>query len=552
METPEAATEPATLETGAPRPLRRDPVALVGLLVLAVAGLWLTGRYALMYSIPFADTHTYLEVGRNLMEGRGLITRFNVYWGWSESLSYPALSYVNTLYGLPLGIAWVLLDDAGWVAVLFTAVPAVLNAVLIALLLRRAFGNTVALLSGAGYLILPATYHNIQLITAENPMVTMCLVLLLLVQRMERKGAVHWLLLGLMFGLFFLCRRNIFAAGPGVLLALLLVQQGGVLARLRATIRPIVSFALGALIVYGSFQLICHVSEGEWYPSIQRMVRPYKSAGRWGGEFVRGSPAVKVDPLPPEVANRGPWQRLQNIARNLQTYLKLITDQLGLLVLAVAAGAIGLNRAQGKHYVYLFCTAVMFLAMYLYASQSGDIARNLGSPMRYTQHIVPFLYPLGVIGLVRLAGLLRVGPRLRTVAVVLLWVLASLPHLVSVQQMQSTVSEMQEPRVAAMQRMAEAIRERTQPDDLVAVQEGGSRICMTTFLERPSVALPFEQMDNEHDMLVFMNIFHPKLVVPGTCRSAHQVLPRLGYTRAEVPSFELGRRPETIFVRPGD
>jgi hypothetical protein len=82
-----------------------------GLSIVFVAGLFLTGRYAFEYGIPFADTYTYLAPGRNLLEGHGLITRFNVVQGWSGRLDHPGLAYYNPVYGLILAIVWQVLDS---------------------------------------------------------------------------------------------------------------------------------------------------------------------------------------------------------------------------------------------------------------------------------------------------------------------------------------------------------------------------------------------------------------------------------------------------------
>ena len=150
---PTSAT-PGPPERPAPAGTR---VFVIALLLIAAAGLWLTGRYALAMSIPFADTHTYLDVGRNWADGRGFVTRFNVVYGWSDGISHPGLAYYNPLYGLLLGVFWRIAGHTGALALVATALPAVLNAVLLAVLVRPSMGRLVALLSAAGYLIAPAT-----------------------------------------------------------------------------------------------------------------------------------------------------------------------------------------------------------------------------------------------------------------------------------------------------------------------------------------------------------------------------------------------------------
>src|SRR5207247_8290175 len=133
---------------------------------------WSTSRYTSKVGLPFPDTHTYLEVGRNWMQGRGFTTRFNVVYGWSGTLSHPGLAYYNPLGGLLMALVWALLKSPEHFAVAVTVVPCLANAVLLAFIMRRIAGSLPAILVAAGYVLLPSSIENVTAITLEHAVVT--------------------------------------------------------------------------------------------------------------------------------------------------------------------------------------------------------------------------------------------------------------------------------------------------------------------------------------------------------------------------------------------
>lgn len=524
---------------------RHDLAFYAALAALVGTGFYLAASYAAWICIPFADTCTYLDPWRNLLDGRGLVTRFNIVWGWSGGLSHPGLGYYSPLYGLTLGLLWKIFADPRLLAVLTTALPCAINAVLLAVLVRPAFGRLVALLSAAGYFLLPSTTISSMLITAEHPTVTWCLVLLLLVQRLVPRSPRYWLAIGLLAGFGYLFRVQMLGAAPALLLGLFLTQEGQWRVRLRASRQPAILLLAGVALVVVPFNVICLVKTGSAYPEYPSLAKNWALATEYGGEFVEGSPAVKPDPK--GQPNAG--QCLGIGAKNCQTLFIAAAGELGLLILALLPAMLGLNRAQFRDAIYLLCMGSTFWLMYASAYYWLDLSDQASTPARYALHIAAYWYPLAVFGLANVIYRIPLRPQARVAAVLIAWVVVSLPHAWAFYNSRAVLSNMRAPRVAGMQQMMATCQKMTGPDDLIGVASGGLHICASMFLERPVVPLPSGDLNTPEHFKRFIEIFRPALIIPGHCESAHRVMPTLTeYEARGVPAVN-GRGLENIYVR---
>ncbi len=542
------AAAPTGSSTGpqSPGPLWRDPVMLIGLVSIVGLGLYLAGRYAQAMSIPFADTLTYLEVGRNFLEGRGFINRFNVIYGWHEGLSYPGLPYYNPLYGLILGIVWQAADNPITVALLMTALPAAVNAALLAVLVRGAASTLAGILAGLGYLILPTTYVSVTLITAEHPMVTVCLLILLIIQRLTTRHAAWWILVGVLLALGYLIKVTVLAMLGALFVAILLTTSGSLLPRLKRSIKPLLLLAAGFLLIITPYNAVCKIATGHFYPQYPAMAQNWSMATVYGGEFVADSPAVR-----PDAAAVPPLSRRATIALdNAWTMLRASWDELKLLVFLIPVGLLMTRQGARRDAVYLLCVGAVFVGAYAAAFNWLPLRDEAGSAARYVLHIAPFWYPIAILGLAALAARIPAPGAVRGTLLVIAWLGLFSPVIAQAWSMHARVSRMDTRRVDGLAGLVHGVGDLCDQDDLIAIDGGYPLICAATFLDRPVVALPQQKLATPANVRRFAEIYQPQVVVPGRCRPAYEVFPALGYRPVQLPPPHQGGRGQIVLMRP--
>jgi hypothetical protein len=554
--------------------------------------LLVTGWYAYWLGVPFADTYTYLDPGRNYMAGRGFVSRFNVVYGWSGRLDHPGWAYYNPLYGFLLALLWRVIDDPAWVACLATAVPASLNAALLGVLVRRSMGEVTAILSAAGYLLIPTTWRSLSLLAAEHPAMTLLLLALLLVEYRESRGPRRWFWVGAVFGVAAFVKLTVLLVLPGLLVAVVARVPGDWRTRARRALRPAGGFLAGLAVLVLPYTAACALTVGERYPSYPGMARNWSLASVYGGRFVAASPAVE-----PEARNLpSPRDRLVIVLDNAQTFIRATAVELSVLVLFIGVGIARAGAAQRLVVLLLLCGASLALghaASFDWLRLSGET----GSAARYALYVAAFWYPVAVFGLVRLLAPAGAqceltaetretrahgrtplprgaeegqgggrekhdGPASRdgihrperaallkqrcTWLVVALWSACSLPHIAPRLVSFVEIAGRTQPRVTPWRQAMTALATAVGSDELVAVEGGGTLIGAAVFLDRPVVALPQDRLDTPETMRQFVEVFQPRLIIPGRTRSADAVLPDMGYQKAEVA--ELNRL--TVYVRP--
>jgi len=517
---------------------------MVGLVVILGIGAIVGVRHALVLSKPFADTHTYLEIGRNLFEGRGFVTRYNVVYGWSGANTHPGLAYYNPLYCLLIAIPWQLSHSTAALAICATVLPALLNVVLLAWLVRRAWGTLPALLCAAGYVLLPTTYTNITLISAEHPMVTLELILLLLVQRWRGCGERAWLWIGVALGIGYLVKVSLLIALPALVLAVLLTCEGGATARLRTTLRAAVRLVAGMLVVLAPFNVLTKATTGKWYPEYPLLAKNWSMATLYGGGFVAASPAVRPD----EAELPTPADYVDLVVENFGAMFRALISELGLLVLFVMIGLASAVWRRREDAVFLFCIGLAFLCAYPITYHWLSLTKEAGSPARYALHIAPFWYPLAVAGIAALLAKTPWRDHTRSVGLVLVWGVLAAPPAYLLLRRQATLPAANVTTETLENAMA-ACRAITGPDDLVAVAGGAPWIFGSMYLDRPVVALPQNQLGTAENAERFVDIYKPKLVIPGNTRAMYDVLEARGYHLSTIPGLSAKWENDPIYIR---
>jgi hypothetical protein len=487
--------------------------------LLFVAGLVVTGLCAYYLGAPFADTYTYLEPGRNLLAGRGFITRFNVVYGWSGRLDHPALAYYNPLYGLLLAIVWWLIPNPALFSVIATAMPCSLNAVLLALLVRRAFGPLAALLSGAGYLLIPATWFNLYLTSAEHLAITIVLLCLLIVEYYVPRNGRGWFWVGVLLGVGYLVKVSLLLGVPGLLAAVAMTQQGNLRERICGSARAASRFGLGMALVVLPYTVFCRVTVGESYPSYPRMAETWSLATTYGGEYTADSPAVHPDLASlPGVAGRA-----RIVIGNVQSLFEQSAAQLGLLALVMIIGLIDGEEPTRRLALFLTSTGASFALGHAAAFNWMPISKE----PRYAIYAGALWYPVGVYGLMRLVDRGVAWHPLRNRIIVGLWCVASLPAVLEHISTLQRITPSFQPRSIQMRSIMRPLAELAGPDDLVAVESGGRLLSAAIFLDRPVVPLPQGEMNRTKAIWQFIEVYRPALVIPGRNYNAIQVLLKL-------------------------
>ena len=384
--------------------------------------------------------------------------------------------------------------------------PCSLNAVLLALLVRRAFGPLAALLSGAGYLLIQATWYNLFLISAEHPAITIVLLCLLIVEYYVPRHGRGWFSVGVLLGVGYFVKVSLLLGVPGLLAAVAMTQQGNLRERIRGSARAASRFGLGMALVVLPYMVFCRVTVGESYPSYPRMAKVWGLATIYGGEYIADSPAVRPDisSLP------GVAARARIVIGNVRSLFEQSAAQLGLLALVMIIGLI--DRNEGARRLALFLTSTG--ASFALGHATAFNWERLGEP-RYAIYAGALWYPVGVYGLMRLVDRGVAWRPLRNKIVVGIWCVASvrvvLEHISTLQQ----ISPSLKPRSIEMQSMMRPIAALAGPDDLVAAESGSWLLSATIFLDRPVVPLPQGQMNRPKAIWQFMKVYRPALVLPG-------------------------------------
>lgn len=517
---------------------------MVAFCCIVLTGGWILGRYAMTMALPFPDTHTYLEVGRNWMEGRGFVTRFNVVFGWSGTLSHPALAYYNPLSGILLGMLWKLSTSFGIFAVATTVIPAAVNALLLGIIVGRSAGHGPGLVTAAAYFGLPSSIVNVSTVGLEHLMVTICLVLVWLLIDRDRTKIWPWLFAGFVIGVGCLIKVTVVAAYAAVVIGLVVTRSGSIKERIVAAFRPSFLCLAGLAAVLVPFQIACISSVGSIYPEYPHMAKLWGLGKLYGGEIIQASPAVR--PYLHQLPSIGQW--VLNVLDNFRQLGKVLALDLGLLGLPLLALPLFWSRTSEAE-KYLFLLGGVFGILYAVAYYWYPFSVDLFSPLRYILHTSVFWLPVSVAALWRLTERIVAHRVWMTALATGLCLVGMVPLFVGLWHIQRSASQFPEPLVAAAERAMKAIQEITSPDDLVAIQGGSQEICMSLFVERPIVALPENAMNTVENLRRLTEIYRPYLVVPGSQSPLWYVMPQLGYVPVRVPFLAPAFGYDIVFIR---
>lgn len=500
-----------------------DLVFRLGLLAVFAVGLVVTARYAFLNSVPFADTFTYLEPWRNLFEGRGLVTRYNVVYGWSGELSRPALAYYNPLYGLWIALPFQLFENPAWVGVFSNALPCSMNAVALGLLTRRAFGPAVALLSALGYVLLPTTWLGMTLICAEHATVGVLLLLLLLIEYRVRANERAWVWVGVVLGVGFLVKVSVLLVVPLLVVAAPLMQEGTLRIRILGSVRPLLRVAAGFAAIALPYAVVCQVVVGELYPVYPNMARNWALADAYGGSYLPESPAVRPD----AEAVPGFAELLVITLENGWAMLWAGVKEVGFLAFFVPAAFV---RGRARGLALLLVVTGLTMAIGHAASFNFLRLASSDSPRRYALYSAVFWYPVAVCGLAVCTAWIARASRRQSVGLLVAWLVLSLPLVSPLRERYEKAAAVTVPKMLAWQRSMEPIGALVGPDELVAVGLGGPSL----FLDRPVVSLPAGKLATPTALAQFVRVFRPTMVVP-TNPVVGRAIIELGYRARAAP-----------------
>jgi hypothetical protein len=286
------------------------------------------------------------------------------------------------------------------------------------------------------------------------------------------------------------------------------------------------------------------LTTGHFYPEYPAMAKLWSLGKYYGGEFVARSPAIQ----PYQIMLPGASEILKIVGSNFLTLLKTAAWELGAFGPFFILAVIGLKSGKARRDKYLFCFGAAFLIFHASSYYWVTLSSDPFTPLRYIIFTAAFWYPVSAIGVNRVAS--HFGRTWERSLFVLLWFLLTVPMLKQFIGAQSEAALVNQSRVLALQQTMQSFCALTRPDDLVAIVGGGIEMCGSMFLERPSISLPEGKMDTVENVIRLIQLFHPKLIVPGRSRSAAQAASRMSYRKALVSNVSPDITAGVAFIAP--
>ncbi len=235
-----------------------------------------------------SDTFLYLNIARNFLCGRGLVSSFNVYQYWT-GLYYPALPFVHVVYSLFLSVLYFFFPSIQKL-IFFNFILAFLNSYLIYRILKkiyhdRAIATWVACLVAA---MVSTEITLLRLFTEQlSLLVTLSAVLFFVSKReLSRRDLAF---IGLLCGIGFLVRSSAIIYPLCFFFALMLAKKDGLIRRTQPFL--LLFWPLFIAGVYGGFIFVRY---GVFFPEYPGAFKNYYLATfTTGGAFFSQTPALR-------------------------------------------------------------------------------------------------------------------------------------------------------------------------------------------------------------------------------------------------------------------
>lgn len=442
------------------------------------------------------DAACYLDIGSNILAGKGFVTSYNVYLYWPSDY-YPVFPYTHWVYAAFAGVVYHLLGLKTLISA--NILMGGINAALIYLVARMKATRVVALLA-ALFIGLSANMTGTSVHPWTEQMHLLCLLgIFAYYLKYER----HLFAIGACLGLTCLV-RSITVVNAVAMLVGIVALHG----LTQKTWRQCLHMAGGFLLVFGAYQLMCFATYGAWYPqNVDISVTYIQSRLTSHLSFQKAIPAMCVPES--EVSLQQMWTYG---ARHVRSFVKAFGCAQVMLIVVPCHCLYMLVRRRNCNHVAMF---MGIQGLVVLAASTLAVLRTADSePVRLS--LVPYV-------MITAAGFLAINDvcfallaRRQKYAALTAGALAGL--LLAFQS--GSYSYVREYYLTTY---PEAIKEtRTMEDDAYrwirdntpkTAKLASTRLWSAFLAERPFVSLPPEQSLRPENMKGFVSVFQPGCVM---------------------------------------
>lgn len=306
------------------------------------------------YSNDTADACGYLDITRNIISGKGIVTSYNLYQYWPGNIYYPALPYMQFLFSIIITPVYYIFRTIESVSV-FNVFIAGLNSVLLYIFLSRYYRKNLAF--WAAFLVGIAPQMQFTSIFPWTEQMHICFLiagLMMAISGIEKGSNSRLFSSGVMMCLGYFVRvANLYAV------AAFLISFWFLRKNYKGMLNKAAIFTAGFMAVLIPFQAFCLIKYKVFYPEYPSISVVYRLSKLIPGAYYSHiKPVLRILPLNPTY----------KIHLFLKYFMPHITDfliNLGLIVFFVIPLAIWVFRRRRIVEVFLFTLSITTIIFYV-------------------------------------------------------------------------------------------------------------------------------------------------------------------------------------------
>ena len=488
----------------------RDILLLVFLLAVPLAPLLFTVlRLDFIAYNNSSDTFLYLDIARNLIQGRGLVVSFNNYLFWTGTY-YPALPFVHCAWPLLLSILWPVLSTLKSL-VLCNFVLAIFNAGLVYRLAFRLMKDKPLAYVSALIFVASVSFQMtlLRLLTEQLSLLVTLLALWIWTTgplNLRRASAA-----GLCLAAGFLICSSGFFYPLGFAAGLFFSAEDKT-----DKLRLAAVFLAASLGFMALWETVIHSAYGVFYPQYPAAFQNfYLSAFYHGGRLSLSIPALRPQAVSAPVSFLG---------TNVLGVLRALFAMLQLLLIFSLAGTVRILRKE-RSKLGLTLVLLAFVQIFSMVCFYPYIKLNDAELVRFL--MLPVLAFL-IIGLKEFKAFcfwfFRGRGKIFFVAIILIVFWANMRQSLEVLDYYWAESRTEKARV--FKGIAAWVQENTKSGELIAAEEF---VFGSVYLERPVVSFLQLKLLDENNLQKFKSIYHPRIIIVEKSAWKDRLLRQAGY-----------------------
>ncbi|MFA5039785.1 MAG: hypothetical protein WC732_08940 [Candidatus Omnitrophota bacterium] len=490
---------------------------------------------ALTLPVYSSDAGTYLDMARNLLEGRGLVCSYNVYQFWPGPY-YPGWPFMQPLFPLLIAVIWFFTPSLHAVSLANVFLSGINVLLLYAIVMRLYDDSKVAFWSALlASVMWPMRLTSVQPWTEQMHLLFLLLAILVLMRAAGSSSPPGKIQKWHFFAAGVLIASSVLVRVSGVFVLFLwpvawfFCEGAG-----RQTWKKTLWFLAGFSAVFIPYEIFCFWRFHLFYPEYPQAAKDFTIAAQSGCFYDFLKPVLRV---PSVFAPHFSWRSLSVMAGHVLKFGETLRQDWPLLLIVVLAfKSVKVLRERKGGEVLLWLTAVGHVLFFSLSFWWLDPRRL--EAHRYLLVPLTLLMPLAVKGLWDVRDILK-EPFSRKyaklyfpAAVVSLFAFFVIPAWHGSRPWAEFLFR-KNPRVVVLQQTADWLKSRTTKEDLVATTQYQEAYV----LERPIVSLPEGQALTHENLKRFFEVYKPAYIWISLKRCSHYLEPLKDHARrVELPA----------------